>query len=746
MCRVRSMSKLPENQCVAGSLLQPVRSGAQTATGAPCRICQPSRTSRASCGVHAPSPTAAAAPPVSPGSGGWEDAPNFGVFHTWPEHELDERAGRYHFELAKSLLKPHETEDALDQIYRFGLETPNEQLAELGLKMLGGASGTIEYGSKLSLIGPGNSLRHLVIGNLLTESQITSNATMFSHLGATVAVFQLAADLYHQRPLSDSLFTFLKGMAYWQGEDIARNIMSLGKTAAVPKVSVALAALFFLELYFGPIETWNDEQYVRQPEHKKLFGAYREFYETEASDGGLHRTDRQWADLLDEMNQQIIRDPAIAVEAREQTYAQRVHAEIERYAQAFFELPMEQKVQRLVNNEAGFLYGKWALLHFEGEEDMPLHVYINRVREGKVPGMTLSFAEAEAVRMDAGPTHRVGPGSNEQSASAYLAFFDSPTGIYRDIRDELTKKHVNHLIKERIPEIMRQRREAHYLARETELRRALDTLRDQLNAMVVVRFIGSHQDKIPSIYAHHLVVPVSEELKANGTLSKWMVTLDRRGNGELAFTNLAHIRAGVFHQFAIYAPEDKDRLTRATPVAVVDTRLQLGYNDVMLVDPPGDLEGFWEGTWRITDASKARDFLLDRVTDIMLVIHGGISLVADLDAITREEMRQIVEDSSTSNDLGAPRKIEVTFGDMTATGYAAEVMIETDEDGPQTFRTRANVKDGRVQLHFTYHDGAVFKLNAVLEGKDRLRGSFSVGFPFTPDLMKGTVELNRAAP
>lgn len=520
----------------------------------------------------------------------WIDAPNFGVFYTDPIHSRYERAYKYHLETAKAKSAEQNLDAVMEQISIYGLDSPNQVLMDSGASFLGTLEGYPEHLGTATMFFEIYKSERFELWN-----------TRLSNLGGAVALFQLASDMYYEKPMSSSVFTFLKGMTYWKGAAAAELLLGL---TAGSYFSIALVALFFVEQLIGPMESWNENAYSKQPEHMKLFGAYQSYYDTRPANGGLYRSIRDWSDIIDELNQKALTDPNLGEEQRDTFFAKLLKEEVENYVQAFWNLPVEDKATKVIANKSGFLYGKWGLIHYEGgstDSDILVSDYVDKIRNNEVKGMSLTLAEAQSVKLDAGSFLTVGPASNLSSATSYLNFFDTQGGIYDDIKKEMTSAMYNYVINQRIQPLMSHKREANYISRENTLKKNLEVIMSDLNTMLVLNYIGSSEEEPISLYPEHIVVPMSDVLKTKGTLADWAVTLDKSGNGSLDFTTLAHLQAGGFKQIGIYAPEDKDKLDTAAPVAVIDFVIENTTTDIVLDELKFPTLAELAGTW--TDAT-----------------------------------------------------------------------------------------------------------------------------------------------
>ncbi len=542
-------------------------------------------------------------------SGLWTDAPNFGVYYTQPEGDLMEMALTYNFEVAKQIYGLIDNEAVIKRIADNGTGDLTQLNIETALSWLGKMEGVPEYGSKTVLL----------ISDAYKGTWLESMNSKLSHVGAALSLFQLASDMYYGKSGSETAFNFLKGMIYYKGAAAVEAVF--GATAGY-FASWAIVGLFVYELVFGPVEV---SRYIDQLEHKKLCGAYSTYYKSKPENGGAYRSSSDWFEIINALNEEAMTANNIPEGMERSDYfMQLVNQELDRYVNTFWELPASERANMVVANKDGFLYGKWGLVHFDeseviylvqqnklspdGDFNVLLWDYISNVEA--IDGISISAADAYLVKQDARFDQKIGPDSNYSSALSYMQFFDntddSMYSVYRDIKNELSAKMRNDILTKQIMPMMREKQEEIFLRREDELKKSIETLRDELNQVIELQYVDESAKKMETpVYAGYIVVPYSEELKNNLKLMDWAAVLDNEGKASIQFTMLAHQRAGAFSQVALYKPEDKDKIYEVQPELIVDIEISGNTNVVPIKDD--DFSGDYKGTLPIMD--KYREYM-----------------------------------------------------------------------------------------------------------------------------------------
>lgn len=225
----------------------------------------------------------------------WIDAPNYGVYYTMPQDDRFEKAIKYNFEVAKEKSAQQNLDAMMEQIAKSGFDAPNQVLFDAGASFLGKMEGVPEHSTTFYM-------------EVFSNNRFEAINKTLSNLGGVVTLFQFASDMYYGKNISTSAFSFLKGMTYWKG---AANVAKVFGKAAGSYFSLALVGLFVIELILGPIEEWNKDAYSKLPEHKKIFGAYKTYYETSKENGGGYRSIKDWSDMIDELNNKALTDTTI---------------------------------------------------------------------------------------------------------------------------------------------------------------------------------------------------------------------------------------------------------------------------------------------------------------------------------------------------------------------------------------------------------------------------------------------------
>ncbi len=525
----------------------------------------------------------------------WEDAPNYGVFYTYPEDDLMENAFRYNLEYAKSKYGLFDNEQIIQNIAYRGTDTTNQTTIDTAMSWLGTMEGFPEHGSKAVLLMDG-----------YRGTKLEAINSSLNHLGGALALFQLASDMYYGKAAAEATFNFFKAMIYYQGATVAE--MFFGATAGY-FASWAIVGLFVYELIFGPVEHCK---YADLPEHKKLFGAVNEYYNTAPKNGGAYRSNNEWFEIISDLNKKALESSDLPEGlSREDYFKQLIHEELDVYVSRFWELSAADRAQKVIANKNGYLYGNWGLVHYEESTAVSL------TKEGKITpdkdfqinlwqyvdnltyidGHAFSSLEAYLVKQNSTFNQTIGPSSNYNSALAYMNFFDHPDEreyhIYQDIKEELINALRNTLLNKRIRPMMREKQEEIFLRRERELEKKIEVFQAQLNKTIELKYTDESANTLEKpIYAGYIVVPQSKTLHEKQNLADWATVLDKDGKGSIVFTTIAHQRAGAFNKVAVYKPEDKDRLHEATPVLVVDIKI-----DGDIVDVPIKFDDF-TGTYR----------------------------------------------------------------------------------------------------------------------------------------------------
>lgn len=674
----------------------------------------------------------------------WVDAPNYGAYYTDLPNTRFERAIKYDFETAKALSQEQNLDAIMEQISTYGVTTPNQVLIDTGASFLG----TLES-------YPEHSSTAIMFSEIYSSERLQNWNQNLSNFGAAVAFFQLSSDLYYEKPFTTTAYNFLKSMTYWKG---AAAVKEIAGTAAGSYFSIALVALFFIEQFIGPIDSWDDHQYSQLPEHKKLFGAYTAYYDARPVNGGAYRSVRDWSAIIDELNTKALTDTTVTSEQRETYFAQLVKEEIERYTQAFWNLPLEEKVTKVINNQDGYLYGKWGLIHYEGNANDPeilVSEYVDKISNDEVKGMSLSFAEAQSVKLDAGDFLMIGPGSNESSARSYLNFFDTQEGIYSDIKKEMTSTMYNYIFNQRIQPLMAAKKEANYINRENILKKNLDQMMVTLNTVITLNYIGATEDEPVALYPNHIVAPISSVLKNNGTLADWAVTLDKDGNGTLGFTTLAHLQSGAFNQLGIYAPEDADKLETAKPIAVINFIIDGNTSDVYLNQKKfptlEELAGTWnEASMTITRFSMSEEF------KEMLAGLGEDYLNEALAGCDLENAGDL-----SDGTVSSPEELNTLEGKVfpvSMTILRAGSDIGTFSYQQLTTKEDADFELLPTEIPFTYTEGVLkgdvqmegttmsMELNASYEGRDKVKLEGVVKINYGSGMLEIDLQFNGTNP
>jgi len=523
----------------------------------------------------------------------WSNKSNYNLFFTHNEWELDEVAYDYDFDLVKSRYETLNNDLIMQKIASVGFDNATQ----------------VNVDTTLSFLGKGESYPEhfttVVIEKAYTSEKLKAFNSGLSNLGGALTLFQLASDIYYGKSTSQAGFAFLKGMVYWRGAWAAEMVAG---TVAGSYVALALVGLFVIEQFLGPLESWNDNQFAKLPEHKKLFGAYNTYYRTPKEVGGGARNEHDWSVIIDELNKKALESTEVPEGMERDAYFQQLlKTEIEAYTNLFWELPLETRAEKVILNRDGFLYGKWSLVYYAGSPDdkpISIYVYVDNIRADKVPGMTLSAADAYLIKAEASPTQTIEYKDNFSMAQKYMSFFDGNDSNYTVIKDEMKKKLFNDVLNKKIIPMMTTKKEEYFLKREAELKAKMQLYQTELNKPITLNFVDDSVETMEKAkYAGYILVPKSTVLKDKGLLEKWYTVLNKDGLGTLTFTTLAHQRAGYFTQFDLYKPEDIKKINEVTPVKTVDVAISADTNEVKIgiID---DYVGTYYGTLPIKESMK----------------------------------------------------------------------------------------------------------------------------------------------
>ncbi len=134
-----------------------------------------------------------------------------------------------------------------------------------------------------------------------------------------------------------------------------------------------------------------------------------------------------------------------------------------------------------------------------------------------------------------------------------------------------------------------------------------------------------------------------------------------------------------------------------------------------------DLSGIWEGTYRVQDAGKARQYVEDVLVQILLTT-GLVKSETEARAVAAEA---IVEDPNLYND----RPIRITLEAIDPEKldrYRATVQTVADDGTTSEVETEATLEMGVFKVTFKAADGSKMTLTGQLDGPDRLVGSFDI--------------------
>lgn len=563
----------------------------------------------------------------------WNNSSVYGDFFTSPNGDLKETVFGYDM---TSIKFKHDMQDnslKLQQMSNSGLSNSSQVTIDNALSFLGTASGYPENMTTLAIETGYKGAKREALNKSLGK------------FGGALVLFQLASDLYYGKSGSATAFSFLKGMVYWKGSAAATFV--LGATVG-SYIAIALVGLFTVEQIIGPLESWNDDQFEQQQQHHKLFAAYQLYYDNKPKKGA-RRTTKEWYEKILELNNTALSAKNIEDgKTKEQYFEELLKKEIDEYINKFWQLPLDTRAQMVVDNTHGFLYGSWDMVHYAGnpnDSEMSLYDYIDKVRDGDYPGISLTLSEGYLIRYNTTAFHKISYASNLSQAKSYMGKVDS--GTYKEVKDEIVKHQYNDLVNNKILPLMNRMQKQNYLKSEDELNDSIFDMMINLNSTIKLNYVDESAEELEKpLYANHIIVPNSKSITDQETMKKWSTVLDKEGKGTIEFTTLAHLKVGSFTQVSIYKPEDKDKLNKAEPVRIVDIIIEDSVNEIK-IKLEEDYVGSYKGTIQFKEYTDNYKKLIGVTLDV-----PDCDVTVDIDKENKVTVRYTMM-SSGSYEIGA---------------------------------------------------------------------------------------------
>lgn len=381
----------------------------------------------------------------------------------------------------------------------------------------------------IKILGDSGSFGSLGVESFkLTTYEQTWSKSLGNRLGelsGALVLAQLASDIYYQKPQVETYFNLLKGMTYWKGAAAAAYLTGpVGGTIA----TVVLAGIFLYEVIVEPISI---PQYIADSNHQVIVDAYTIYYYSKEN----YRSKREWLKVINDIVEQISKQ-AKTEDDFDQQFKSRLDKAITAYATEFF----NQKPSKIRSNVSK---------SFD-------------VKQGYLGNYDRVYSATDKDR-------------NERYVQEYVTEILSGVyeGVTTSLQDELINQLKQELYKKTLPDILKMRQEYQYLKQLDYFRQAQQKACQYLNTKIslLINDQACKQDET-SKYAGFYIVPDIANPSSTYQLAKWIIKLNRSGQGQLDYTLLSHQLAGDFTRLCLYDKADYDKIIDGTakPVTILD--------------------------------------------------------------------------------------------------------------------------------------------------------------------------------